>query len=111
MNEYLLYTAEGFTESPEHIDVENCQLLGRIQAENKEQAKSLLKKENPWIEEIGFEIENAFVQQVLSKENKQDLEVLLDYLWKDEEKHFEESNYSQSHIFRTLSRLKQLSED
>ncbi len=111
MNEYLIYTAEGFTESPEHIDIENHQLLGRIQAENKEQAKSLLKKENPWLEEIGFVVENAFVQQILSNENKQDLKALLDYLWKAEEKHFEESNYSKDHIFRTISRLRLLCEE
>ena len=41
MNSYLIYTTEGFTESPENIEVENCQLLGRINAENKEQARTL----------------------------------------------------------------------
>lgn len=110
MNEYLIYTTEGFTQSPDEIDIENCQILGRIIAENKNQAKELLKKENPWIEEIGFDIENAFVQQVLSKENKEDLKKLLDYLWDDEKSNFEEDNYSQDHIFRTMSKLKQLCE-
>ena len=105
MNEYLIYTAEGFTESLENNEVENCQLLGRIQAEDNEQAKDCLKKDNPLIEEIGFDIDSAFVQQVLSEKNRQDLKRPLNYLWKDEERHFEESVFPQDHIFRTMSRL------
>ena len=111
MNSYLIYTTEGFTESPENIEVENCQLLGRINAENKEQARTLLRKENPWVEEIGFDIDSAFVQQVLTPENKKDIKQLIEYLWKDEEKHFEESNYPQDHIFRIVLKLNQLCEE
>lgn len=108
MNEYLIFTTEGFTESPDNIEVENCQLLGRVTAESKDYAKRNLKKEHAWLEEIGFDVDDVIVEQVFTKENKKDLKQLLDYLWKDEEKHFEESNYPQDHIFRTILKLRQL---
>lgn len=108
MNEFMIYTSEGFTKSPENIEIENYQLLGKMIAEDEKQAKNLLKKNNPWIEEIGFDIDKAFVQQVFTPENQQDLKTLLDYMWKDEEKNFEECNYSKEHIFRIMLKLKRL---
>lgn len=108
MNEYLIFTSHGFTESPDNIEVENCQLLGRVIAENKSCALSNLKKENPWIGEVGFDVDDVIVEQVLTKENKKDIKQLLDYLWKDEEKHFVERNCPQDHIFRTILKLNHL---
>ena len=38
--------------------------------------------------------------------NKNDLKKVLDYLWNDEEKNYEESDKPSGHIFKTLQRLK-----
>ncbi|MBL7197641.1 MAG: hypothetical protein ISS47_06045 [Candidatus Omnitrophica bacterium] len=42
---------------------------------------------------------------VLDKQTKQDIKVVLDYLWYDEERHYLESGHSKKHIFRVLKRL------
>lgn len=37
---------------------------------------------------------------------KNDLTTILDYLWRDEKKHYSESKYRKNHIFLVLKRLK-----
>ena len=44
------------------------------------------------------------MQTVTIKQN--DLKKVVDYLWADEEKHYEESDKPGGHIFRTLRTLK-----
>jgi hypothetical protein len=36
---------------------------------------------------------------------KQDIMTILDYLWRDEERHYRESGYCKKHIFRVVKRL------
>ena len=55
MNEYIFYTAEGYTMAPnENVNVENCQLLGTAMGNDEYEAKSNLLNDNPWIIEAGF---------------------------------------------------------
>lgn len=54
MTEYIFYTTEGFAQAPDGEDIENCQLLGRAHGEDKHDALQNLFKENPWIEQRGF---------------------------------------------------------
>lgn len=42
---------------------------------------------------------------VLNKQAKQDIKIVLDYLWSDEERHYVESGYGKKHIFSVLKRL------
>lgn len=111
MNEYIFYTTEGETFAPnEEVAVENCQMLGRIEAKNVHQAQEKLFKENQWISEAGFDASEILVQQIITKAQKDDIKKLVDYLWKDEEKHYEETAAEERarHIFTILRRLKQL---
>lgn len=39
---------------------------------------------------------------------EEDLRRILDYLWKDEQKHFEESGCPKDHIFKSLERIKKI---
>ena len=65
MSEYIFYTTEGFTQAPNGNNVENCQVLGRAFGKNIKEARCNLIKENPWIEEVGFDMEDLFVKQLL----------------------------------------------
>ena len=38
MNEYIIFTTERYTEAPNNVEVNNCQLLGRTKGKNKEEA-------------------------------------------------------------------------
>ena len=62
--------------------------------------------ENPWIEEVGFDMEDLLVKQLLTEEQKADIKAVVDYLWEDEHKHFQEEHYPKNHIYRILKRLK-----
>ena len=55
MTEYIFYTNEGFMQAPDGEDIENCQLLGRACGNDKHDALQNLLKENPWIEQRGFD--------------------------------------------------------
>lgn len=65
MNEYIIYTTEGYTISPnENVEVENCQLLGCAFGKNAAEAQDNLIKENPWITEAGFHESEFIVRQL-----------------------------------------------
>lgn len=109
MNEYIFYTAEGYTDAPnESYEVENCQLLGRACGRDKSEAQKNLLEENPWIIEAGFAPGAFFVEQVLTKEQRANIQSLIDYLWKDEELRYEESEDKNNHIFNVLRALKEI---
>lgn len=126
MNEYVFYTLEGYTESPTGKECENIQLLGFESGSNKKAAKKNLIENRNWIEELDFDIDEIESKQLLSDENKQDIKTVIEYLWDDEIKHFEEELSSNTeidinklsdseiekicpkHIFTVLNRLKKL---
>ena len=51
-------------------------------------------------------MEDLLVKQLLTEEQKADIKAVVDYLWEDEHKHFQEEHYPQNHIYRILKRLK-----
>lgn len=47
MNEYIVYTTEGYTSGPnENVDLENCQVLGIIEDLSEEGAINKLFEQN-----------------------------------------------------------------
>lgn len=65
MNEYIFFTAEGQTTAPnETYEVENCQMLGTAKGKDELEAKQNLLKENPWIEEAGFDSAEMMARQL-----------------------------------------------
>lgn len=54
MNEYLFFTTEGTTISPNGTDVENCQILGRSRGDDAKTALDALLRANGWINDAGF---------------------------------------------------------
>ena len=66
MNEYVFFTSEGFTKSPNGEDVENFQILGFEKSDNKENAINLLLKHNVWIIEKNFNIQKIKSRQLLN---------------------------------------------
>ena len=69
MTEYIFYTTEGFTQAPDGEDIENCQLLGRAYGKDKHDALENFVKENPWIEQRGFEPHEAICEELASTAN------------------------------------------
>ena len=55
MGEYIFYTTEGFTLDPKGVEVDNCQVLGCAFGADEHEARMNLLKENPWIEEHGYD--------------------------------------------------------
>ncbi len=118
MNEYIFYTTEGITLSPNgDKDVDNCQILGFIRAKSYSEAMDLLLENNPWIIKAGFSKSEIMVKQVLTEEQKKDIQSIVDYSWRDEERHYEEwygeceeecGENRKDHIFEVLKRLKQI---
>lgn len=109
MNQYVVYTTEGFTAGPNtDIDVGNCQLLGTIEGCSEEDAIKRLFEQDEWIQKAGFSMNNAIAHPLLTKSIQEDIKNLVEYLWEDEHRHFQENNDSQDHIFYTIKRLKDI---
>ncbi|WP_296015077.1 hypothetical protein [uncultured Treponema sp.] len=115
MNEYMFYTLEGFTQSPNKTDCENLQILGFEKAENLEAAKEHLLVNNDWIFKYGFDAEKILSKKILTEESLASIKTVVDYLWEDEEKDYEECFASDgnidNHIFKHLRKLKLLTEE
>lgn len=106
MNEYIILTTEGTTLSPNHSDVENCQLLSRIEALNVSDAHSRLLEYNKWIIETGYSTEEIIVNQVITKEQVADIKAIVGYLWNNEKLSYEKEGCPIDHIYMVLKRLK-----
>lgn len=115
MNEYMFYTFEGFTQSPDKNNCENLQILGFEKAENLEIAKNCLLANNDWISKHGFDTEKILSKKILTEESLASIKTVVDYLWKDEEKDYEECLVSgknvDNHILKHLRKLKLLTEE
>lgn len=115
MNEYMFYTFEGFTQSPDKNNCENLQILGFEKAENLEIAKKCLLANNDWISKHGFDTEKILSKKILTEESLASIKTVVDYLWKDEEKDYEECLVSDknvdNHILKHLRKLKLLTEE
>lgn len=65
MNEYIIYTTEGETIAPNtNVEVENCQVLGRANGMNEEEAKKNLLDENKWIANAGFSPKKFIIEKI-----------------------------------------------
>lgn len=68
MNEYIIYTTEGFAFPPNGTErIDNCQILGRCFGNDEKNACENLIKENPWIIESGFDINNIICKQLMTE--------------------------------------------
>lgn len=107
MDEYIVYTTEGYTSGPDtNVNIENCQILGIAEGLSEKDAINKLFENNEWISKAEFTISNAIARPILTASIKEDIKTVIEYLWKDEHKHFQENHYPKNHIFRVLKRLK-----
>ena len=67
IKEYIFLTNEGNTTSPNDQEIHNCQYLGRAKGKDVEEARANLLEANKWIEESGFNINDAFYEEVMPK--------------------------------------------
>lgn len=65
MKRFIVYTTEGYTESPTLKQVENCQLLGEIEAQNEREAINLLFQKELWITENDFSKHAAIAREIV----------------------------------------------
>lgn len=115
MNEYMFYTFEGFTQSPNKTDCENLQILGFEKAENLEVAKEHLLVNNDWILKYGFDMEKILSKRILTEKTLNSVKSVVNYFWSNEEKKYEEclatNRDVDNHIFKHLRKLKLLTEE
>ncbi len=66
--QYLFYTTEGFTQAPDGVEIDNCQILAFIDAEEERQAWQKFKVENAWMEGRGFSLQGEVCRELLVSE-------------------------------------------
>ena len=67
IKEYVFLTNEGNSTSPNDQAINNCQYLGRAKGKDVADARAKFLKENKWIEESGFNINDAFYEEIVPK--------------------------------------------
>lgn len=107
MNEYIVYTTQGYTLGPD-ADVNNCQILGFIEALSENDAIKRLFENNEWIEEAGFSIDKTTARPLLTSSIKDDIRVIVDYLLKGENIDFQKNGCAKTDIGCALGRLENL---
>ena len=105
MKTYLFYTMEGNSEAPNNEPVENIQMLGIGRGKTESDALDAFLIENPWIIKMGFKKEEIISEQVLDEELRNNIKTVVEYLWKDEKKHYEE-NKAENNIYCVLREIK-----
>ncbi len=54
MRHFIFLTHEGLTKTPQHVDIENLQVLGITSGSNEKEAFGNLMKENTYLEHTGY---------------------------------------------------------
>lgn len=111
MPEYIFYTSEGYTISPNNNELDSLQILGFEKGNNFEEAKQNLINNNPWIIDSGFNLDEIKSKIIIDEKSNKLISEIIDYLYKDEEKHFEESDKPEDHIFLKIKDLKNFIEN
>jgi len=107
MAQFIFYICEGSIIAPNNTDIENLQILGIENGSCPNDALEKLLINNTWIEKNGFSKDKIKSYAIVSVSFQNDVQTLIDYLWQDEERHFEESGQEDNHIFKILQRLNQ----
>ncbi|MBR5439993.1 MAG: hypothetical protein IKV37_00280 [Prevotella sp.] len=116
MNEYIFYTTEEYAKIPNN----KCLFIGRSFGKNRAEAQENLLKDNKWIAEAGYRPSEFIAKQILTEKQIADIKAVVEYLWADEKKHYEEwlgidienesyikgEDTDYNHIFSNLRRLK-----
>lgn len=91
------------------------QIVGFEKVENLEIAKKCLLANNDWISKHGFDTEKILSKRILTEESLASIKTVVDYIWEDEEKDYEECLVSgknvDNHILKHLRKLKLLTEE
>lgn len=110
MAKFIFYTGQGYTISPNGDELESLQILGIEEGQSENDALNNLFNNNEWILESNFSKEDIKCNAILNSNVLNDIKVVLDYLWKDEETHFEEGRLNKedlsNHIFNSLKSIK-----
>jgi hypothetical protein len=110
MATYIFYTDQGLTIAPNGEEVENFQIIGFEEGISEAEAFENLLKNNNWINEMKFSTDNFKCKLVFEANFSSKVNKVLDYLWKDEERHYEENKdneeFLENHIFKTLQEIK-----
>lgn len=106
MKKYIFYTYEGHTIAPNNNPLDSMQILGFEEATTHEKALNILLKNNPWIVENGFDTNKILYLDMLNSELELLINNVVEYLWHDEKKHYEEES-NENHIYNTLLQLKE----
>ena len=104
MNEYIFYAKQGGAPRGD-FGAEQCRVLGTACGGDVEEARKRLLADNPWIEAAGFSSGEVVARQLITGTQQADLKTLVEYLWQDEARHYEEANRPAAHIFEVLRRL------
>lgn len=106
MARFIFYTEQGYTVAPNGKDLDNLQVLGLEDGLDEKEATNKLFKNNTWILENGFLTDKIKCYTVFSTDFLSKMNEVVEYLWEDEEKHSEESECPEEHIFQVISQVK-----
>lgn len=67
MKHFIFITTQGFTQTPNGNDIENCQVLGRSRGDSKHEALQSLLDDNSWIESGGYDVEEIIGYEITIK--------------------------------------------
>ena len=106
MARYIFYTDEGYTVAPNEKNIDNLQILGTEDGLDEKEAIGNLFKNNTWILESGFSIDKIKCCAIFNPDFIPKINEVVEYLYEDEKRHWEESESPEEHIFHVINQIK-----
>lgn len=112
MAKYIFYTERKLTNLSNDNEAVNFQVIGFEEGKTEEEAYLNLKNNIDWVKNADFLDKDLRSKLVFETSFLSKIEKVLNYLWENEERHYEEDmdedGSVENHIFTTLKEIKSL---
>ncbi len=98
---YIVYITEGYTELPAGNEVENCQIVNFV--ENSHFSRSEVLEHTAT--ELNLRQDKMNALGYVDETHIEAIRRIINYLWDDEEKHYEEAGNKNGHIYEDIKML------
>lgn len=108
ISKFLFYTCEGYSISPNNDVLESLQILGTEVGDTQAEALANLLNNNKWIIKSGFNLDLIHSNKVLTNNDSNSLNNLIDELQLEVRKHLSESELSSKRVSKAISKLREI---
>lgn len=105
--DFIFHTDAKNAENYPHTQINGLHILGLEKGKNEQEALDSFLNNNRLIRDGELPIDNIKSKVLLTPETVRNISILIDYLWEDEYRHWEELECPGEHVFMVLKQIKE----